>query len=388
MRNSKDEQKKCGMVTLYDDNYGTCLQAYALYVKIKEFGYEPTIIRYSRGEKQGNNVSGAKKKISRLMEISPKVLINYFFSYNMIRDRKTGFARFRDQFLTFTQTTNYRNDLDDSLAGAFDGYVCGSDMIWSEEFVEDWNYFFMQFVPKEKRISYAPSFGKNEISEQNHSLCDRLLREMKYLSCREEAGVAMIKREFGLEARQVLDPTLLMTKEEWDSIVKEKDRWIEEKYTLTYVFGGMGGTRLKIFEQIKEKRWGIHKVIPMNRSQYNRNAVKGVLGPIEFLRLYRNAEFIITDTFHGMIFALIYEKPFVVLEREDKGHWAKYSDRMTSTLKMLGLEERYINHNSNIPDSFKQIDYNKVGSILQQKREESLEYLKSSLAEVMCEYGR
>lgn len=90
-----DMIKKCGMVTLYDDNFGTCLQAFALYTNIKEFGYEPTIIRYARAEKNNSQGNGMKLKLKKLMKASPMMLLNYALSYKNIRDRKEGFSKFR-----------------------------------------------------------------------------------------------------------------------------------------------------------------------------------------------------------------------------------------------------------------------------------------------------
>lgn len=377
--------KRCGIVTLYDDNFGTCLQAFALFIKIKECGYNPQIIRYSRSDKPvclGNNIG---LKLQKLRNISLKVLFNYLISYRKIKDRKEGFSTFRKEYLSFTQENNYRDSISGNTINGFDGYVCGSDMIWSEEFVDDWNYFYLNFAPKGKRVAYAPSFGKNEISNKNRPLCRKLLEGIDCISCREVGGTAMLKQYYDLDVQQVLDPTLLLTKDEWNFVLKNDHPIIDEKYTLTYVFGGLNGAREGIFSQIKNKNWGIHKVIPMNRYQYNKHSINGVLGPAEFINLYSNAEFIITDTFHGLIFALIYEKPFVVLKREDGSHWAKYSDRMTSMLSMLGLEDRYIDSKAIIPDRFKYLDYGQINKKVEMKRSESFFYLKDSLDKVMSQ---
>ena len=375
--------KKCGIVTLYDDNFGTCLQAFALYTKIKECGYKPIIIRYKRENRPVSQSNNSGSKINKLKNASPKMLFEYAISYKNIRDRKVGFSKFRNKYLEFTAEVNYRDYIADDTINGFDGYVCGSDMIWSEEFADDWNYFYLNFAPECKRIAYAPSFGKNEISINNRSLCGKLLEGIKYISCREVAGTAMLKQYYGMRVQQVVDPTLLLTKDDWDALMENNQPILEDKYILTYVFGGITGGREKIFSQIQNRKWGVHKIIPMNRSQYGKDSVNGILGPKEFINLYKNAEFIVTDTFHGLIFALIYEKPFVVLKREDGGHWAKYSDRMTSTLSMLGLEERYIDSNAIIPDKFNYLDYTTINDKLKIKRDESFSYLKNSLEGVM-----
>lgn len=375
------QKKKCGMVTLYDDNYGTCLQAYALYSKLISLGVNPEIIKYNRCVR--NASSQHKGLMARLKHMGLAGVIDYLKSYSFIKDRKFGFELFRKKYLTFTEETSYRDSLSIETIQRYDVFVCGSDMIWSEEFIDDWQFFYLDFVPSEKTISYAPSFGKNEISEDARSKCKEYLSRIRFRSCREEAGVEMIRQYFGMEFKQVVDPTILLDSSEWNELIGTKERLIEEKYTLTYVFGGLDGKRSNTFRQVQNLNLGKHRVIAMNRKQYNEKAFKGIIGPIEFLRLYRDSEFIITDTFHGLIFALIFQKPFIVLKREDAGHWAKYSDRMTSTLDMLGLRDRYVDSSTAIQRSICELDYSEINKILKRKREESLEYLGSSIREVL-----
>ena len=99
------------------------------------------------------------------------------------------------------------------------------------------------------------------------------------------------------------------------------------------------------------------------------------------MRLIRDAEFVVTDTFHGLMFSIIFRKPFIVLQRNDGTNWSQYSDRMTSTLKMFGLEERYVRETGLNIDQYKELDYSGIEKVIQQKRDSSLMYLDKVINE-------
>src|SRR5699024_4195272 len=105
----KKNKNRVGIVTLYDDNYGTCLQAFALCNKISEMGYEPEIIRYIRGNVNVRNESWMKKVVGKLRSMPPKLILTYLLSYKWIRERKASFSNFRERYLKFGEETNYRD---------------------------------------------------------------------------------------------------------------------------------------------------------------------------------------------------------------------------------------------------------------------------------------
>ncbi len=374
-------RKKIGMITLYDDNYGTVLQATALYKVLSELQLNPTVIQYSRNYDTSNHRNNVFifQKIKRL---TLKQLIDYAFMYRNISNVKAKFRAFRADNLKFSDNSYHRFNIND-MDEPFDAYVCGSDMIWSEEFINDWDFFYLGFAPRDKSIAYAPSFGKNMIADINKAKCLNLLTNIRFLSCREEAGVELIKNDFNLPVKQVIDPTMLLTKKQWMEFLKDECSVSGESYALCYLFGGYDGKRTGLIKNIFEFTNNQVKIIPMKRKEFNKYAVKTAVGPLDFLRLYKNANFVVTDTFHGMIFSLIFEKPFVVLKREDGGHWAKYADRMTSTLKMLGLENRYIGSEDTITTDLLKLDYSKITNIIEEKRLESIKYLSDSLKGVL-----
>ena len=188
----------------------------------------------------------------------------------------------------------------------------------------------------------------------------------------------MIRDKFGLESHHVVDPTMLLTKQQWNNIIND-NRMIKKPYVLLYLFGGIEGERKSLLNQIK--KWGIGDLKSISISgKYRINNPQ--IGPFEYVQLFRDAQFVVTDTFHGLMFSLIFEKPFVVLTRNDGKHWAKYSDRMTAQLDMLDISERYHDPAIPIPDSFKSLDYSLISEKIDVLREQSLLYLNSALSAI------
>ena len=363
--------KKIGLCTFYDDNFGTCLQSYALEQILFKCSDDVEIIRYIRDKNEKSSL------LKRVTSKTPRQL------YNALRLRKRGtlwkkaFNDFRNEKMFFSKEVYDKESDISMLADKYDVLVCGSDMLWSEEFYDDWKFYFLGFAPKKKSIACAPSFGKNEIFEEHKTLCGELINDIGYLSCREEAGVQMIFDKFGLKCPQVLDPTFLFSREEWNQNLSP-NRLVQPKYILTYLFGGIHGDRKKNIEKLAKKTGYKIVHIPMTIDEFNRDAYREKMGPLEFVTLFRDAEYIFTDTFHGTIFSIIFGKQFWVLDRTDKSKWAKYSDRMTSTLKMFGLSNRYICNQKDI-DVDEVIEFDNVNKIIDEKRKDSMNYLVSAL---------
>ena len=156
----------------------------------------------------------------------------------MIERKRTALVKFRTNHMTFSEDSYYRDSDLKGLENNYTAFVCGSDMIWSEDFQEDWKFLYLTFVPKNRCVAYAPSFGKNHLTEQNIRRCDSYIHDIGYLSCRELAGVGLIKQKFGLEAAHVMDPTLLMSSDEWNRAIATKERLVKSKYNLVYCFLG------------------------------------------------------------------------------------------------------------------------------------------------------
>lgn len=369
---------KVGLVTFYDDNFGTCLQAFALQYVIESLGYDVSIVKYHRG----NQAIVKENRMAKIVKYSPKTVINYLINYKFIQQRKKGFDDFRNKYLHFDSTYNLYRDSDISvLKGKFNALVCGSDMMWSTQFKADWPYYLLNFENKSKTISYSPSFGHNCMSDEEKEMFLPLINNIGHLSCREQDGVRFIKDSFGLEATHAIDPTCLHTKEVWNKIIGNNERLCADDYVLTYSFlGTKKNGRNKIFSQFKEGKYGRLVILSGAEDEYKKYRYNGYASPIEFIRLYRDCRFVITDTFHGMLFAIIFEKPFIVL---DKSSFGVTADRLVSTLKTLGLENRYVKANAVIDERYLTLDYTKPNEILSKQRIASIEYLRNSLKDVV-----
>lgn len=367
--------KKIGLATFYDDNFGTCLQAYALQKTLIDLGYDVKIIRYSRCDQQISK----QTNIQKITRYSPVVVLKYIRNYKSIQIRKQAFADFRKNNLIFNENSTFYRDSDLShLQDEYDVLVCGSDMMWSSQFKDDWYYYMLGFADKDKSIAYSPSFGRNFLTEGEIKTMSPLISNIKSLSCRELAGADLIKSNFGLEALHTADPTLLLGQKDWNDMINDKSSLIKGDYILTYSFLGTAKKgRYKIFNQFKSGEKGQLVILSGAEKEFKKYSYTGYAGPIEFVRLYRDCKFVITDTYHGLLFALIFKKPFIVL---DKSPFGVTADRLLSTLKYLGLEDRYVTYDTSIDDRLLNLDYSTISPLMDRQRQLSIEYLQRALS--------
>ena len=361
---------KIGQITMYGDNYGACLQAFALQKIVEGYGHTLELLRYSSGE-----YSNKSYYLETIKNIGLSGLIDYIRNYKYIKLKKKWFNDFRNKYLSFSEKTLKIHENVSDICMEYDRFICGSDMIWSQEFSEDWDYYFLGFANKIKSYSYAPSFGKNIVSESHKERVKEYLQDFASVSCREMGGVELIKEISSVDAIHVADPTLLLTKDQWNRYINNDDRIIGEKYVLAYLFGKNDSVRRNLIHEIAKNIGRVYS-IPGNKKEYKRFPVDKI-DPIDYLRLFRDAEYIVTDTFHGLMFSIIFRKPFVVLERTDTSVWAQHSDRMISALEKFGLESRYIRGGCFSLDNLVKLNYDAFEGTIQEFRNKSLDYLKT-----------
>lgn len=370
--------KKIGLITLYEaNNYGTCLQAYSVQNRIKKLGYDCEIIKRP-------NTEDVKKK-SLLFKVKETVknigIVNglkIVASRPYIKKVKQDFDEFRKEFLTVCDKRYTFEELE-KIQNKYDAYVCGSDMLWAGEYPKHLSFYFLDFAPKEKRIAYSPSFGSATITEERMAQYISYINGIKYLSCREQSGVNMIRELTKREAPLAADPTLLLSAEEWrENMGVVND---ETQYILSYMFSERDKDVRRIMGRLKKDMNCKIRYIPMRYSEYVSESKhgNGKYGPKQYVQLYANAKFVVADGYHGLLFALIFKKPFVLLHRGKKEYWGKYEDRMMSLLKTLGLEERYLERSGMIEERMFSLDYSKIEPILDGIIEKSKKYLEDSL---------
>ena len=367
--------KKIAMMTWYTyHNYGTALQASALYHTIKKLGYSVDMINYLP------RPAGAAKTVSVLIsEIARKTKEHLQRNYSS-EGRKKLFLEYLEDRITETEPCLSHVELND-LCDKYDAFVCGSDQIWSPLNFDD--KYFLSFVDDyEKKIAYAPSMGASSI--KNPIIRSRIAEQIqtfKHLSIREDQGAQIISELTGKDAQLVLDPSLLITPSEWDeyAALYLSKKIPDEDYIICYFLGDpnkyMGYVR-----RISKRMNVPYYIIPVKRSEKRSgNCVPFEVGPTEFVSLIKNAKHVCTDSFHGLAFAANYNVPFSVFKRFKDNDKRNQNSRIFSFLKLLSLENRLIDPKETQIAHMLTCDFSNPNEILDNMRQKSLQFLSSSL---------
>lgn len=377
-------EKSVGIVTFHEsDNYGTCLQAFALQRIIEQLGYKVEILRYDRNNLEKNSKASFIARVKALFVAFPGLSIIYYPAEKKRRMRKKNiFNKFRDEYLTYSSHSYDSSEELKCANSVYDVFVCGSDMIWAAERAGDLNVYFLCFADKVKRIAYAPSFGGAVIEPALEPRYRELLNQMRFISCREPSGCNLIRELTGRKAQYVLDPTMLIDKEYWSSLFPFNLK-MDKPYILCYCFGGVPAFFKASLQKLAKVLNCSVRYIPANQYEYREEMKCSNFdyGPKEFVQLYQKASFIITNSYHGLLFSLIYEKPFLVLHRNHSEHWALHEDRMDSMLSKLKLSDRYISAQDEISDIKYEMEYSFARKVLEELREDSINYLREALSE-------
>lgn len=365
--------KKVGIVTIHRHfNPGCPLQAYGLQEAISKFGYESEIIDYYCPNTYHMD-SPTKEKVRK----SLGNLIKMLFCGKQFRYMENKFNNFFSSHLKLSGQS-YKT-VDDLLSNPpnYDLYCIGSDQVWNPTGTKMDPVFFGGFVPPEKQIvSYASSFGVNIIPEKFKDQYKKELSRFRYLSVRETSGVQIIKNVVGKEAELVIDPTLLLTADEWFEKLPAQNK--HEPYILCYGCP-YPNTYIEHMALQIQKQTGLNIIhlygLPWQRFDKRIKHIYDV-GPLEFLGWIKNASLVLTTSFHGTIFSINFKKPFYsIYPNEERGC------RQLNILNHLGLESRAIKVGTQLPETgFFDIDFNLTHKNLDSMRDRSFDYLDRMLS--------
>ena len=382
--------KKIGMLTFYSEyNYGAMLQAYALQTKIKELGYSAEFIRFFdrkfKEEKPTNAICRAKKILKNLKSVEFSIK-KYIINRHIGECKYSLFDDFVERYISTSRNAYYSLEDLKKADNEYDAFVTGSDMVWSD-IGQNLDAYFLTFASEGKRISYAPSLTgrENETVEQREQYKNWINR-IDFLSCREKYGVNYISNITGRKAKQVVDPTLLIEKEVW----KEKfhiEKRHGQPYILCYMFRGIKKAMLKKIKYYAEENNLRIIFIPMSVQEtlYDlKNGSDASYGPKEFVELFYNASYVVTNSFHGLLFSLIMNKPFSLIHRGKGNEWLKHEERMTNILSLLDIENCFVNESDFDMNLNWDIDYNIINSKISELRRDSLDYLSNALKSINC----
>lgn len=378
---------KLGILTLVPyDNYGGILQGYALQTVLERMGHDVTIMR----TKLYNWVS-LKNKILRFVwwvkdrYVKRKAGISCLVPGTYLDYRVARIKPFIDKHIHFTREFSSTRDLyrfqDKSQ---YDGFVVGSDQTWRPCLSPDLYHMFCDFLPASShklRIAYAASFGvdTNEFSDVQLGICKPLIKKFQAISVREESGVKLCKDMFGVEAKHVLDPTMLLGKEDYMELIKDYRPQNEHVDLMQYMFffnHEENAIIAKTSSLLNMKPVNLMTKYFLNQVQDKSQLPDAQFLPVEeWISAYNRAKFVLTDSFHGTVFCIIFNVPFLCVSPVAIA-------RFKSLLKVYGLEDRLVMKESEVTKDLleKPIDWEKVNSVREVLKKQSLDFLKKSLS--------
>ena len=362
---------KTGLVTFYHiHHYGALLQAYATERSVERCGSECEIVDY-----YVNQSNDLFRKPTGLGSAAADV--HTALHYGPLKDRYQRFEAFSGQYL---RISGHRFESLEELKGAelpYDVILSGSDQIWNPKIFPDGRFdpvFFGAFS-RRRKIAYAPSFGIPHVPEGMEEELRGYLAEFSHVSVRERQGQAIVEEVAGRTVPVVLDPTLLLDREEWSAIARPP---AEQGYILCYCISKPGA--LAPYIHALAEKTGLPVVQLCGIRQKVHPKAKCVLdaGPAEFLGLFHNASYVCTNSFHGTVFSVQFQKPFFTAVAPSELA-APESSRTFSILSRLGLTERIIGKgdSAGLEDP---IDWTAADRRLRDARESSMAYLRAALA--------
>lgn len=380
---------KLAGITWWRNNYGSILQAYALQQALSEFDD----VEYEIICQYGKKIASVDNLMDKLKNIGlRKSLKRIFWKFGLrkLRERNANIQNFVDANLKISE----KQFSEENIAEAnndYDAFICGSDQIWNPTLVPVNSMYWLGFADDSKRkISYAPSFGVDSVTDEKADIIRKNLSGFKAISTREESGTKVINTVLGEEkCVTVLDPTLLVERTVWDDICTP--RKISEPYVFAYMLRGTKNQR-KLIEEFAKKK-GL-KLVTMPFLDTEKIVMYDFkfgdikywdASPADFISLIKYAEYVFADSFHCMVFSSIYHRPFFVFPKITNKKQADNAQisRMKNLQAIFGIDNRIINDDFSIEKltQYEEIDWDNVDSKISENRVKSLEYLKYALGE-------
>lgn len=381
--------KKIGIITLYYNslNFGGVLQAYALCEALKQQGYnaeqilvqrEGVIKHRKKAWYEFFNLKKVIKKIISVLKDKRKKRKNDTLS-NIVEERKLAFESF------YNLVPHSKVFLESKISDCLDNYdifITGSDQVWSCGEID--SPYFLGFVKEDKKkISYAASIGKMEVDERLKECFLSHLDKFNAISVRESNAVSLLQPFTKNEVQFVLDPTLLLTSEDWNNL--SSDRKIDFPYMLCYFLGNDKSHR-KLAKDYAKKHGLKIACFPHYPSNYHSADKKfgdfllTDASPQDFLALIKNAKVVLTDSFHASVFSWFFKRQFFTFGR--KSHKGM-EGRLYSLLEILNLKDRFVynvNKNTlNYLESLEDIDYNQDFDKYVELKQKSINFLVKAL---------
>jgi len=364
---------KIALITLHwANNYGASLQVFATVKALEKYG-EVSVLDYRNSyTSKGMTWIRLGTRPRDILRIG-KDLFRLRPRYKVIKK----FKAFSYRYLNLTPTLHNEKAFTE-VAQTFDLFVSGSDQIWNPKIVNEEGrldtHYFLKFAIGKKKISYASSLGTYQYDDEERAQVITLLKEYTHLSVREHDSAQYLSKLLHRDVTHVLDPTLLHNKKEWLQFFDLPDSKDGETYILVYAL--KKDLLLKQTVEKVQKRLGM-RVITIDQDPFtnfkNDRHIKDA-GPDEFVKLFSQADFVITNSFHGSCFSVNFNIPFIVTTPPTS------INRIESLLSAVGVQNRIIKDVEDLSKSFEDhIDFDIINQKLQHLRETSNRYLANAV---------
>lgn len=367
-------------------NYGSVLQAYALQRTLESLDVQTELVNYDPAPYQQRNQSKLRKsrpwRVAR--ETQQRLIGEAPFKSAA---KNAAFSEFRAKHMRETAPIATEADFR-ALNESFDAFVCGSDQIWSPRCFDP--RYFLDFVaPDRRRVAYAPSFGCDELPDGVAAAMAPLVTAFDSLSSREETGGRMVERLSGRPCPVVADPVALLSRTDWESVA-DVGVVPNAPYCLCYFLGRSKENWAHARATAKACHLDLVIVPVFNGDARREGAVPEDVGPEQFLGLVSRATHVCTDSFHGLVFATIFERDVTVYERFKAGTAASQNVRIESYLNATGLQDRIVRRDAAAEPADPRelpIAYRAVRRRIDERRTASLDYLRTALGLLTSQTG-
>jgi hypothetical protein len=361
-------KKKYGILTFHRAiNYGAILQAYALQKTLEKYELDVEIIDYRA---EFNEKRFAKKKLKEILNI--RVIYNIIFRNSYTIHNRESFRPFIENFIKISKTIiETRKELIEA-SEKYDSIICGSDQVWNLGCTEMDDSFLLPFkLTKTKKIAYAASFGSDVLADKHKEKYRKYLSDYEGIAVREKSGVSIVKDLINKDIPYVLDPSLLLSRKEW-SIIGDKSIVPKRDYVLVYLMSE-DKVLLNTARNIGKKK-GL-KIIYINNRLFKARGMKSLssITPNQWISLFDNASFVVTNSFHGTAFAINFNINFYV----------KYiprsiaNTRLENILKDTKLTSRLVDIKGQYLDEV--IDFTTPNRLLNSEIERSIEFIERNI---------
>lgn len=370
-------------------NYGGNLQNFALQKVLRNMGHEPVTIDRHRSIKFRSKLKLGyfKRLVLHYLKGMPKPKARDYFDRSKDKHDRAEVIRFIETYISKTPRLYSDQAVQKAFAERkFDAVIVGSDQCWRPRYSPNIDAYFLDFLENDqsiKKIAYAASFGTDqwEFDEQQTQMAKKLIQKFDAVSVRETQAVELVKDKLNAEASFVLDPTLLLDKEDYLKVIDaHRPRLPKRKGVYTYVLD-TGGWKGQVINQVAKS---------LNAEVFNNQPKATIDNPSDnpddyvipsiegWIKGFADADFVVTDSFHGTVFSIIFNKPFVSLLNAERG-----ASRFYSILSQLGLEDRLITDFDETKINFllsQKVYWEEVNTKLEELKESSNGFLKRQLS--------